>query len=622
MSNLSTRPLRITYDDLQVPSADCNDSGVDLAKRNQADNCHVLVNITDGKESRLVRFDRKVDRFLLSVKQGTGQREYFNTVENIDWFVQHSETVPQLLNIISIMGTTLSSAGIRQDLPSDPRERARTDPAQLRSKHADLARIPLLIANYIVTGQVMVPGDPKPQTLDDLTMNLLDVFANSDPTSVQDFIGKIAYFKADSNLDDQARTRAAYVDSILNRVPNYNKFLKKLIPEEVQADLDLEDANTSQKLKDLQSFVARAIIDLGAGKYFKYDDVTYRAHQAYESLVGEKNRKKDFCLALKHADDAVTGRKSRLGEHFEEECRAGLKLSQMQPKEAAKESIQHYLNSSRGRKDLEATILTEVRKSHMDPDWLAKRGQIGKVTQLLLNHTQVKIKYERAGREKEGPLPPGAPEPKKKIKSIEIHVDAAALKTSLNMLIQSERAGKHREPVIAALGVLRLVFGKNARNQNIAILADGEYQDVPLVYSRDEIKSAIRMVESDLKTSFRLTEVAWPIAQGVSSGLGLTAIGLGLGLKNAPTSARQGLFIGGCAVAGFGLGSLVNLSKSKRVKNKHKWGAVGGFVGMAVLGGACTAISVSTGFLKNGSGGPGPDDMEDPTRFPVDEYGP
>ncbi|MDX1386255.1 MAG: hypothetical protein R3257_01605, partial [bacterium] len=491
--------------------------------------------------------------------------------------------------------------------------------AERREAHALQARVPLMIANFIVTGQVLIPGENKPQSTDELTKILLDVFANSEPASVQDFIGKIGYFKADDKLSQEARNRAAYVDSILMRVPTYNKFLGKLIPEDILSNLDLEDGTTKKQLGALQSFAAQVIIDLGTGKFFKYDQTTYEAYEAYNALVGEKNKKKDFCMALQHADDAITGRKSRLGEHFIEECRTGIKFANMPTKDAAKASISHYLGSSKGHRDIENTIPREVRKSKMDPDWLDKQGQIKRVATLLIDHTQIKIVYGKPAREKEGPLPPGAPQPPKEIKKVEVLVDGAALKTSIHLLIQSEKARKHREPIVAALGVLRFIFGRDANKKTINVLVNGEYQDVPLVYDREAIQATLKMVESELKASFRGTEVAWPIAQGTVGGLGIASLGVGLGLKNAPKGVRQGLFSGGCAAVGFSLGSLVNLSKSKRVKNKHVWGSVGGAIGAAVFGTACGVVSTQTSLFK--SEGPGMSDPDD-MRNPVDEYGP
>lgn len=613
MSNLETRPLQVTYEDLRIPHQDCNDSSADLAKRGAEDHCHVVVTLSDGKESHLLRFDRQLSRFKLSLKPDLGDGGFYNDATSADWFVQHSESVPQVLNVISILGAALSSAGVRQSDTGDGRTAV-----ERREAHALQARVPLMIANFIVTGQVLIPGNPKPQPTEELTKILLDVFANSDAASVQDFIGKIGYFKADDKLSEEARSRAAYVDSILMRVPTYNKFLGKLIPDDILSNLDLEDGTTKKQLGALQSFAAQVIIDLGTGKYFKYDQATYDAYEAYKALVGAKNHKKDFCMALQHADDAITGRQSRLGDHFVEECRSGIKLANLSTKDAAKASILHYLGSSKGHQAIKGTIPREVRKSKMDPDWLDNRGQIRNVTTLLLDHTQVQITYEKPVREKEGPLPPGSPEPMNKIKGVKILVDGKALKTAIHLLIQSEKVRKHREPIIAALGVLRLIFGRDATNKTVNVLVNGEYQEVPLAYDRDVILETIRMVEHELKVSFRGTEVAWPIIQATVGGLGVAGLGLGLGLKNSPRGVRQGLFTGGCAAAGFTLGSLVNLSKSKRVKNKHVWGSVGGAIGATLLGTACGLVSTQTSLFETHGGMTVPED----TRNPVDEYGP
>ena len=587
MSNPTTsaeRPLRIGYDNLYV-SPECNQSPLELSQKNKKDLCHVMVTVTDRQntpqegappDTYLLRFDRSFDgdhSFLeLSERSSLpkGQR-FLNTTEAIQWFKGHTETGSTIFDILKILAATLDSTGV---VTNDDGQRSRN------------ATIPLVVANYIITGRVVFPGDEelsskkawKPREVRELDMVLLDVFANSP----SEFASRFSSFKGDFSLNDAARERAIHVDGILELRPDYENFIRTLVPNIME--FDRADPQVNSYVEDLETFVAKTIVTLNAGDFFLYDESTRRAAEAYEALAGLHGKGQDFCEALQKAKDKIKAVKEDpfLGEYFVQECREGIKLSTYGVKDAAKESIRHSLSNLRGLREIEKVLAIEVRRSHMEPNWLAERGQIDRVASVLLDSLTVEIEYEVS----EGPVLPGEKQ-EKRIKDLKIQVDAEALSGSLNLLIAQERAGNHREPVMAALGVLRKVFGKSLDAKTITVLVEGEYREVSLVYDKVEVRKILNGVEKDLQASFAKSEILWPALQGTLGIGGITALALGAGLKSGKPGVREGLVIGGCAAAGFSLGSLVNYSPKAR--NRHKWGAVGGAVGMVLMVGVCSA---------------------------------
>lgn len=582
--------LRLTFDEIKVPSSDCNQAAGEFASGK--DNCHVIVSLSDGKQSHNLRFDRSGDQFSLSVKQSGPAGETFNSQDQITWFVEHAASSPLILQTLRIMGATLSTKGVRKPNAED---------------RAVKATFPLVLAHYIVTGKAVFPRQPGAKDAQDLAAVILDVFATSDETSVQEFIGKIAFFQADPALHEEAKSRAAWAVSILGLIPKYKKLMQSLLSEEQFDRLDLGDPAVKDRLDSLQRFVAKAIIDLGMSRTLRFDSLTFEAADAYVALNAPNEKKRGFCEALSGGLVKFPQIDQRKREDFIEQCRGALTLRRLPASQATLESLGIYLRSRDGQKAIEREIQVEARRSRMSPDWLAGRGQIDGVSRLIVKHSRVKASYE------------SGTEPKK-LKSLEILVDEAALRTSLRLLIQSESKLKHREPVLAALGVLRLTFGRSADRKAIEVFFDGEYREAKLRYSSDAIREILKTVEEDLRLSFLKSDVAWPIAQSAVGGLGVAALGVGAGLKSAPLPVRQGLFIGGCSAVGFALGSLVQLSK--RARNKHVWGAVGGAVGAAVLGGTCAALGTQTDMLRRKGGRMEMPMPDPPDRNPVDEYGP
>jgi len=214
-----------------------------------------------------------------------------------------------------------------------------------------------------------------------------------------------------------------------------------------------------------------------------------------------------------------------------------------------------------------------------------------------------------------------------------VFVDTPKLKNDLEKHFKSEPAVTHREPVVAALAVLKILFydlnhkGFNpAFKDKVRVFVEGEYREVPLKFSQEPLTATHKLIERDLGRSLKRSDRDWIIAQGTVGGAGALSLGLGLGLRpsQAPKGVRQGLFIGGSTAVGCALGSLVQ--RSKRAHNKHIWGGVGCAVGAAVFGTASALVGTQTN-LFNGPGGgvTMPPDTNPPGpghRWPTDEHGP
>jgi hypothetical protein len=52
MTTLNERPLRISYEDLAVPHADCTVPATRMVQEGKGDSCHVVVTVTDRVGSR------------------------------------------------------------------------------------------------------------------------------------------------------------------------------------------------------------------------------------------------------------------------------------------------------------------------------------------------------------------------------------------------------------------------------------------------------------------------------------------------------------------------------------------------------------------------------------------
>ncbi len=585
--------LRVMPDDVQVPHEDCN---VPPNGLKTPDHCHAVLKLTDSRsgtvgpaDQRDLRFDRNGDSFVVSLKSQGESGEFLNRPEDVTWFFAH-ENNAQVLNAVRIFGHLLPSPGIAKPTAAE---------------RADRAQFPLVIGNYIVTGRVEFPGETRTLESTDLAEKLLDVFANSNEAMVQELIGKIAYFQADSKLSEEAMSRVRWMVGILRIVPNYKKFFDRLVSTELQQDSDPEIKSSVQ---DLQTFAAKVVVNLANTKQLKYDETTHDAYRAYLKVHLDRPRKQDFCQALDLAIKTLPYGAQVLGKSFVTECRTGLELSQLPPEQAARVGLRKQLNSPRGHRDIQENIQREARKANMEADWLAKRGRIEGVTEILLK--QLRIELGKSGQR--------------------VTVDAAGLRNGLELWIKRTKATNHREPVLASLGLLRLVFGKNVDKTQLRLFVGGRYVEVPMDYSQETMEALLKSLERELGGSLRGTEVWLPVTEGIVTAGGGATLGLALGLKGLAKTPRNALGYTGAATLGLGAGALIAhfivppiAKKAMRpVRNKYLWDLVGGAIGASI---GVTVWGLATGLPRGSSAGNGmmmPPDPDPGDRYPVDDYGP
>ena len=210
--------LRVTLERVQVPNADCNRAPEEFPS--DSDQCHLLLELGEAgsgsygpEPRRLLRFDRSGDTFVLSSKTSGPAGEAFNASEDLAWFQRHDNT-SAVLDIVRIAGAMLSSRGIAKPTPEE---------------RAGRFVFPLVIAQYLVRGEVRFPDSAGLQPREDLAAKMLDVYANSNTEAVQALIGRIAFFEADPKLDAEMKARVRWILGILRIVPLYKKFIAALI---------------------------------------------------------------------------------------------------------------------------------------------------------------------------------------------------------------------------------------------------------------------------------------------------------------------------------------------------------------------------------------------------------
>lgn len=581
--------LRVTLDRVQVPDDDCNRPPTEFS--NETDQCHVLLELTEAggssygpRDRRVLRFDRAGDSFRLSVKAEGPPDETLNRKEDIDWFMRH-DNAGQILDIVRLSGSMLSSQGIAK--PS-------------AEERAGRFVFPLVISQYVVRGEVFFPDHPKALGEAALAAKLLDVYANSRPEAVQSLIGKIAFFRTDPSLsDEEAKARVDRIVDILGMVPSYQKFLANLVGVS-QAGIPPEVA--AQALADLQTFAAVALVELGAKGRIPYDATAVEAEAAFRKWRGERRQDVGFCQALGKALREIPELARKAKSEQVSACREGLAAARLGPEDSIKYGLKAYLRSPEGLVKIQESVEREAVRANMSADWLARRGQIDAVAEALLAGAE--ISPEKDGRR------------------AWIRVDSKDMASALEGLFRKTRSTRQREPLLAALGVLRVVFGADVKDNETTLWMAGEARSAELRYDRGAVTKLQSKLASDLRKSLRGSELWLPLGEGAILAGGVVQLGLALGLNDLPESPRHALGFSGSAMLGMGVGSLAThylippiSKKTKRpVRNRYLWDLAGGLIGGAIGAG----IWGLANFTARGSDGA----RDMPSRFPVDEYGP
>lgn len=580
--------LRLSLDHLQIPHEDCNFDPEQVAG---LDDCHVVLRVTDSEkpepgeeEWRKLRFDRKGSDFSVSLKAVGGADEFLNPQEDVSWFFSHRET-GQILQQVRIFGHFLPSKGIAK--PS-------------AVERADRAELPMVLAHYILEGKVVFPGKPQALTEGDLAAMLLNVFANSDAEAVRELLGRIAYFQADAALKSESQDRARWIVGILQSIPRYQKFLQRLLPLDIH--FDPQDPASVEALDQMQAFAANTVVNVGHARILRYDAATQRAARAYAKLYELKKRPPDFCSNLSRAITVLPAARAQLSADFVEECRLGLRLQRMPAEPAARASLREFLESPRGLAALQNEVASEVKRSHMPIDWLKRRGQMDAA--IADGFAAMLFVSSKSGAD------------------LELRVDAHRLQSLIQRGVETTRASRHREPLLASLALLRWVFGETGKKASVRVFFAGEFQEIPLRYEAKPIQALLSLLERELRHSLRGSELALPLGEGAVAVLGGAGLGMALGLRGFNPRGRNALGYTAAGLTGLGVGALLThfivpplAKKSKRpVRNKYLWDLVGGTIG--------ASVGVSVWGAVRGGRSPMGMEIPDQTKSPVDEFGP
>lgn len=580
--------LRVTLDSVQVPSADCNLAPSEFSENN--DQCHVVLELREmgggaygPQDQRQIRFDRSGDSFVLSTRETGASGESLNGPENVAWFQRHGNA-SEILSIVRIAGSLLPAEGIARPT-ADERSRSFI--------------FPLVIAQYVILEEVYFPGDPHPETYSDLAAKLLDVYANSNPEAVKGLLGKIAFFEADPKLNAEMKERVRQVLGVLGIVPLYQKFLGQWIGGAAEG---LSEEEASQAISDLQTFAALAVVDIGARGRIRYDEKALDAERGFRTLHAVTKQDSAFCKALGETLGKLPSLGAQMKGDAVDECLEGLAAARLSPEEAIKYGWKAYLRSPEGLAEIQKTIERETSRANMAADWLAKRGQIEAVADSLLAEAEVV--------------------PGKEGRRSRLRLDAKAMQRALDRLFEKTKNTRHREPILAALGIFRLVFGSDSKRSDAKLLLAGEVASADLKYDREAIVKMQEEINAAFRRSVRGSELWLPLGEGAILAGGAAQLGIALGVQNLGNTPRQALGFSGSAMLGMGVGSLAThylippiSKKTKRpVRNRYLWDLAGGLVGGAIGAGIWSLAN----FAQPGGGGPG----GMPTRYPVDEYGP
>ena len=572
--------LVVTYQGLQAPPTDCSQDPPSPTKQNPtpADGCTVVLPLADPQELKgvdhYIRFDRKAGSFVLSS---------LNNSDDLTW-VGKRGNLGQVTDMLRIIENVLRLNKIQTGVGG--------------------MELMLRISQYIVNGRVRFSDDPgyypEIKTVDgtesQMATYLLEVVSQNNDATIQRLFGGLSGFMGDASLSKDAKDRIRWSSDILALRPSYLKF-REHFSERIVLGAEfgkLEKEEDKNHVAALLHFARHAVVRNWQGKGFSYDDAYLQAFLAYSKLkpLQKTEEKGDFCERLERALKEL---KIALPATFNVDCLNAVKYLQVSQDVAVKQSFRDMLLTDTSVSDLQKVIAKESAQTKMDAQWLDDRGRLSAMLGVVQQNATVELPKDATSQPK-------------------LKLDATNLKLGFSLAIGKEVINR-REYIISALALMRRLFDENGNPKPVRVFHRDQYIEITPSFEKGDKKDALdamRALESELNLSRKHSEKDLPWVEGAVCLGGLAGVGVSAG-TDWFGSSRDFLTPSFSAVAGGGCGALVAhyaLPKVAKVRNRYLWEGVSG-VGGALIG-------VGLYFLVKSLKGPG----GDPTRFPVDEYGP
>lgn len=545
------------------------------------DRCHIDLPLVDPKKpkkgTKILRFDRQGKSFVLSNK---------NSSQNLTWITQYKDW-KDIFTVVRLVENIYRSFG----------------EAKQSSEHSTI----VMVSQFVVNGKIRFPKDSQFQKKLyrsgdklDLSHYLLAVFTISPPGGVQKFVGALTEFRRDGALNDAARKRVDWVTSIFDLVPKHKAFRKNFIGKtKAEPWRDLSE-DLKEKLRPIFYLSRKAVTHHWMGRSLKLDREVFKAFQGYQKLHPKwdaSGQAKNFCTALQKSLEEL-GVKGIKGNKFHPLCRRALKYMGKKPEEGIRASLWDHLTASESLKRLQDLIKKESKQANMSLQWLHGRGRIEAMAKHVLDNLKINL------------------QPKNKTK-VEIKVDVQSMIQGMGLSISST-VSTRREYILSSLAILRFYFGQLGSLPDLNIFWEGEYKRIPWSLGAEdlkEIRSYQKKLESQLRFSHKKSDQWLPLAEGISCAVGSVGI-LGFETRgNHDSNSHRSFGLGSYTLAGAGCGALAGhfilpMIAKGRVRNRYFWDGASG-VGGALLGAGIY-------FLVHTVINP----YQDPSRNPVDEYGP
>lgn len=577
--------LILSYENLAVPPSACTETPPEPSTRGSrgSDGCFLTLGLVDDTNPsatpRLVRFDRAGDQFILSASNSESIR---------GWFETHTNTLA-LFDTLRLTGAML-----------------RGYPSSMR---AETIRVLFVISQFVSTGLVRTSAREE-TTMDrgDLANGLLEIFTDSGEEVLGPVLGQLQVARRSAWVSEEGVERIRWVTSILDLVPSYRLFRGNFLDENELDHFAELSPDHQEQIGVLSNFLRNIVVRHSADLPLRFSQSFIAAHDAYRELYSDDisaGRRMEFCATLSQALQVLRGERGGSGS-FLEECSEALRLRDLSPEAALRESMRAVLLSPAGLRALQDSIQAESDDAEMTVSWLRERGdsengRIGEVLEIFFRHLQVHYSDD-----------PEAPPT--------LSMDVPALSLEWSTLLDAHVTTR-REYLLAILALARRLFGSDGNAPALRVFVRDSFAEVSWNFSESELHS-LRTFLASLGTrredSQEQSDIWLPILEGAVCALGIGGL---FATELTPDISRdEGLHLGlgtsSAGLAGAGCSSLLGhyvWPEIGEVHNRYLW------EGLTGLGGAVVGVGLYLllHFLTGGSSGTGPG-----TRFPVDEYGP